>query len=119
MDGIGTTVVDALTAFFHEHKNIDALDHLSAELSPEPMPDVASDSPVSGKTVVFTGTLEKMTRDEAKAKAVTLGAKVSGSISAKTDYLVAGAKAGSKLKKAEDLGVEVLTEDAWIDLIGG
>lgn len=119
IDGIGDTVADALAAFFHEPKNLEAFDHLAAELSPEAMPEVAGDSPVSGKTVVFTGTLEKMTRDEAKAKATSLGAKVSGSISAKTDYLVAGAKAGSKLKKAEELGVTVMTEDAWLELIGG
>lgn len=118
IDGIGETVVDALASFFHEKKNLQAFNDLAAEISPQPVTSVSVDSPVSGKTVVFTGMLEKFTRDEAKARANALGAKVSGSISGKTDYLVAGPGAGSKLKKAQELNVSILSEDDWLDLTG-
>jgi DNA ligase (NAD+) len=117
IDGIGAAAAGALIDFAREPHNVEMLDALLAAVTVEPAEAVAQSSPVSGRTVVFTGTLERMTRDEAKARAVALGAKVSGSVSAKTDYVVAGPGAGSKLKKAEELGLEVLTEAEWLDLI--
>ncbi len=119
IDGIGPAVADAITEFFREELNQQLLDDLLSEITVTDFTRPAEDSSVAGKTVVFTGTLELMTRQEMKAKAEGLGAKVSGSISAKTDYLVAGANAGSKLKKASELGVTVLNEQEWLDLIGG
>ena len=118
IDGIGDVVAEAVADFFIEPHNEAALDALLAQVTPVPMEAVKSDSPVAGKTVVFTGSLQKMTRDEAKALAERLGAKVSGSISKKTDLLVAGADAGSKLARARDLGVETIDEDAWLRLAG-
>ena len=119
IEGIGETVVDALVDFFGEPHNVQAVDGLLAQIKVEPYMRPASvSSPVTGKTVVFTGTLERVTRGEAKALAERLGAKVAGSVSKKTDYVIAGADAGSKLTKARDLGVEVLTEDEWLKLIG-
>ena len=94
------------------------VERLVAQVSIKDAEKPKSDTPVAGKTVVFTGTLEKMTRDEAKAMAERLGAKVSGSVSKKTDYLVAGPGAGSKLAEANKHGVKVLTEDEWLKLIG-
>lgn len=117
IDGIGEVVAEAIVDFFAEPHNQEVLSDLLAEVSPEPMEAVAAESPVSGKTVVFTGSLEQMTRDEAKAMAERLGAKVAGSVSKKTDLLVAGPGAGSKLKKATDLGVEVIDEGGWFALI--
>ena len=119
IDGLGDTAVDAIGRFFSEDHNAAALDRLLEQVSVEDAEQQAADSPVAGKTVVFTGAAERFTREEAKARAQSLGAKVAGSVSGKTDYLVAGPGAGSKLKKAEALGVEVLTEDEWLDLIGG
>ncbi|MFT6557512.1 NAD-dependent DNA ligase LigA [Sneathiella sp.] len=119
IDGIGAAVADAVKEFFTEEKNREILKALQNQLVVIDFEAPSNDSPVAGKTVVFTGSLELMTRAEAKAKAEGLGAKVSGSVSAKTDYVVAGAKAGSKLKKAEDFGVAVVTEQEWLDLIGG
>ena len=118
IEGIGETVVDALIDFFAEPHNVRAVDDLLAQVEVERfVRPQAGASPVTDKTVVFTGTLEKMTRPEAKALAERLGAKVAGSVSAKTDYVVAGADAGSKLAKARDLGVAVLTEDEWLALV--
>ncbi|WP_373087597.1 NAD-dependent DNA ligase LigA [Sneathiella sp.] len=116
-DGIGTAAADAIREFFAEEKNQQMLDDLLAEVTVTDFDPPQKDSPIAGKTVVFTGTLELMTRQELKANAEKLGAKVSGSVSAKTDFLVAGEKAGSKLKKANELGVRVLTEQQWLDLI--
>ncbi len=118
IEGVGAVVAHAVIEFFKEPKNDPPLDALLAEVTPAPMEEAASDSPVAGLTVVFTGTLERMTRDEAKAMAERLGAKVSGSVSGKTDIVVAGPGAGSKLAKARDLGVEVLTEDQWLERVG-
>ena len=119
IEGIGPIVAGALVDFFAEAHNRDVLAALLAEVTPEDeAAPAATGSPVAGKTVVFTGTLEKMTRDEAKARAEALGAKVSGSVSKKTDLVVAGPGAGSKLKQAEALGVEVIDEEAWIALAG-
>nr|WP_210286250.1 NAD-dependent DNA ligase LigA [Hansschlegelia beijingensis] len=118
IEGVGAVVAHAVIEFFQEPKNDPPLDALLAEVTPAPMEEAASDSPVAGLTVVFTGTLERMTRDEAKAMAERLGAKVSGSVSGKTDIVVAGPGAGSKLTKARDLGVEVLTEDQWLERVG-
>ncbi|SDH98636.1 NAD-dependent DNA ligase LigA [Lutimaribacter saemankumensis] len=119
IDGVGEVMARALvTAFAQEHER-DSIDRLVAHLTVEEAarPDT-SGSPVAGKIVVFTGTLEKMTRAEAKARAEALGAKVSGSVSARTDLLVAGPGAGSKAKKAAELGVETIDEDGWLALIG-
>ena len=118
LQGIGEVATDALLDFFTEHHNIEAVDALLTEVTPLPLEAVATDTAVSGKTVVFTGTLEKMSRNEAKATAERLGAKVAGSVSKKTDYVVAGADAGSKLAKARELGVTVMSEDEWLNMIG-
>ncbi|MGH6950248.1 MAG: NAD-dependent DNA ligase LigA, partial [Vitreimonas sp.] len=116
IDGVGPVAADHLVDFFAEQHNTDALRRLLKEVTPKDQPRAATSTKVSGLTIVFTGTLEKMTRDEAKARAVALGAKVSGSVSSKTDLVVAGPGAGSKLAEAEKLGVRVIDEDAWIEL---
>jgi DNA ligase (NAD+) len=119
IDGVGEIVADAVVEFFAEKRNVKALDELLGEIEVLDVAQAKTDTPVAGKTVVFTGSLTKFTRDEAKAGAERLGAKVAGSVSKKTDYVVAGEDAGSKLTKARDLGVAVLTEDEWLALIGG
>jgi len=120
LDGIGDAVADAFANFFREPHNIEVLQGLGEVLTIEDVvaPDTSS-SPVAGKTVVFTGTLETMSRGEAKARAEMLGAKVAGSVSKKTDYVVAGPGAGSKAKKAQELGVAILSEEDWNALVGG
>ena len=115
---VGPSVVDDLLGFFAEKHNRKILDELEAELNIQPYERPRTvNSPVAGKTVVFTGTLVTLTRQEAKANAERLGAKVAGSVSKKTDYVIAGEDAGSKLKAATELGVKVLTEEEWKELI--
>ena len=117
IDGVGTTVAQALADFFHEPHNQAVWDDLLSEVSPPDYIVETRDSAVAGKTVVFTGKLETMSRDEAKAQAEALGAKASGSVSAKTDLLVAGPGAGSKMKKATELGIEVIDEAGWAEIV--
>ncbi|THF53921.1 NAD-dependent DNA ligase LigA [Allorhizobium terrae] len=120
IDGIGEVVAASIVEFFNEPRNMDVVSRLLQEVTPlDAEALAASNSPVAGKTVVFTGSLERFTRDEAKARAESLGAKVAGSVSKKTDYLVAGPGAGSKLDKAREVGVTVMTEDEWLALIEG
>jgi DNA ligase (NAD+) len=118
INGIGDTVIGALTDFFGNERNDAVIDALLAQVRPKPyVVSVSAGSPVAGKTVVFTGSLEKMSRGEAKAIAERLGAKVAGSVSAKTDLVVAGPGAGSKLKQATELGIEVIDEDQWLERV--
>ena len=117
IEQIGPAVALAIADFFAEPHNVAVVEELLKEVRPEPLEAIDHASPISGKTVVFTGTLERMTRSEAKARAERLGAKVAGSVSKSTDYVVAGPGAGSKLKNAEALGVQVLTEDEWLKLL--
>ncbi len=120
LSGVGEVAADALCDFFKEAHNAEAIARLTAEIEIAPFERPASvQSAVTGKTVVFTGSLSRLSRNEAKAQAERLGAKVAGSVSKKTDYVVAGEDAGSKLDKARELGVTVLTEDEWLKLIGG
>ena len=119
INGIGDTVIGALRDFFGNERNDAVLDALLSQVHPKPyVVTVSADSQVAGKTVVFTGSLEKMSRSEAKAMAERLGAKVAGSVSAKTDLVVAGPGAGSKLKQATELGIEVIDEDQWLERVG-
>ena len=118
LDQIGDTVIDAIAAYFKEAHNRGIVERLTRQVRILEAEKPASNTVVAGKTVVFTGSLEKMTREEAKAMAERLGAKTSGSVSKKTDYVVAGPGAGSKLDKAREAGVAVLTEDEWFELVG-
>ena len=118
IDGIGDAAAHAVVKFFAAPESRAVVDALLENVTPIPAEQVAGNSPVAGKIVVFTGSLEQMTRDEAKAMAERLGAKVSGSVSSKTDLVVAGPGAGSKLKKAASLGVDVVDEDGWFEIIG-
>ncbi|HEX7884061.1 MAG TPA: NAD-dependent DNA ligase LigA [Afipia sp.] len=119
IEGIGTVVANAIVEFFAEPHSVKAVDDLLGEIEVQLAEKAKTDSPIAGKIVVFTGSLEKFTRDEAKATAERLGAKASGSVSKKTDYVVAGPGAGSKLAEANKLGVKVLTEDEWLALVAG
>jgi DNA ligase (NAD+) len=117
IEGVGPAVLEALGDFFHELHNAAVWEDLLSEVSPPPYVVETRDSPVAGKTVVFTGKLETMSRDEAKAQAEALGARAAGSVSAKTDLVVAGPGAGSKLKQAAALGIEVIDEAAWAEIV--
>ena len=114
IEGIGDVVAESIADFFQEKHNESVLDALLAYVTPLPMEEIVSASPIAGKTVVFTGALERMTRDEAKAQAERLGAKVAASVSKKTDLVVAGPGAGSKLAKAQELGIETIDEETWL-----
>ncbi|MFL6758481.1 NAD-dependent DNA ligase LigA [Sphingomonas sp.] len=117
VQGVGPVVAEVLVDFFHEPHNQQALDDLLSEVSPLPFVSDAKQTEWTGKTIVFTGSLETMSRDEAKAQAERLGARAAGSVSAKTDLVVAGPGAGSKLKKAEELGVRVVSEEEWAKIV--
>jgi DNA ligase (NAD+) len=116
--GVGPAVAEELMEFFAEDRNIAALDALGAVLTIEDAAGAGADSPLAGKTIVFTGGMASMTRPEAKARAEALGARVTDSVSKNTDYVVAGADAGSKAKKAAALGLTVLDEAGWRELAG-
>ncbi len=117
---IGPSIRTDLIDFFDEEHNREVVDDLAGFVDVQPfVPPKVADSKIAGKTVVFTGTLEQMTRNEAKARAESLGAKVAGSVSKNTDYLIADRSAGSKATKAQEVGVTVLSEQEWLDLIGG
>lgn len=124
INGIGKNMAADIIAFFHEPQNLEVLDRLTLSLDNNPalltimdFEPPAAVSPIAGKTVVFTGTLETLSRNEAKARAEALGANVAGSVSKKTDYVVVGADAGSKEKKARELGLNILSETEWLMLI--
>ena len=117
IDQVGALMVQDIIQFFSDQSNQALVQDLMRYIQPIAPEQPEQDSMVSGKTIVFTGTLTKLSRNEAKAKAERLGARVSGSVSAKTDFLVTGDRAGSKLTDARNLGVTILTEDDWIELV--
>jgi DNA ligase (NAD+) len=119
IEGIGTVVALSLTTSFSQKAERGSIDRLAAELEIEDAERPAADSPIAGRTIVFTGSLERMTRAEAKSRAEALGARVAGSVSARTDLVVAGPGAGSKGRKAQELGIEMIDEEGWLDLLGG
>ena len=118
IDGIGSSMATDMVEFFQEPHNLEVIENLLQEISIEEfVDDTRNDSPISNKTIVFTGTLQKMTRSEAKAKAQSLGAKVSGSVSKNTDYVIIGTDAGSKAKAAQELNITILSEDEFLSII--
>ena len=119
IDGVGYSMAEDLIQFFQPQNNMQALNDLAGQIIIERFKgSVGLNSPISGKTIVFTGTLESVTRGEAKVKAESLGAKVVGSVSKKTDFIIVGADAGTKAKKAAELGVAILSESEWLGLLG-
>lgn len=119
LSGVGMSMADDICAFFHEPHNLEVLEQLEARVTVEDVAaPAAADSPFAGKTLVFTGTLQTMSRSEAKARAEALGAKVAGSVSSKTDYVIVGADAGSKARRAAELGVAILSEEEWLAMAG-
>ena len=117
IDGIGVSVAEDIISFVKETNNKRILDDLEQFTSVTDFQSLTTDSPFTGKTIVFTGALEKMSRSEAKAKARELGAKVTDSISRKTDFLIIGSNAGSKVKKAQGLNIKIIDEDSWLQLV--
>ena len=118
INGIGPIVADKIVTFFADPHNISVLNDIISQIEVTDFEvSHTQTSQLTGKTIVFTGTLEKMTRSEAKAKAESLGAIVAGDVSSKTDYVIAGQSAGSKVKKAKDLGIQVLTEAEWLEMV--
>jgi DNA ligase (NAD+) len=117
VEGVGPVVAEALVEFFHEPHNREAFDDLLSEVRPRPFASSAQQTEWTGKTIVFTGSLQTMSRDEAKAQAERLGARPAGTVSARTDLVVAGPGAGSKLKKAEELGIRVIGEEEWARIV--
>ena len=119
IDGIGASMATDMVEFFQEPHNIEVIEQLLRQIVIEEfVDDSRNDSPISNKTLVFTGTLQKMTRSEAKAKALSLGAKVAGSVSKNTDYVIIGADAGSKAKTAQELGIKIISEEEFLSIIG-